>query len=96
MSPWHRRVSTAFFRSSVSFFQESLTGCGEEIDDKKGESYQIEGIYTKRLKKRSHNIQPSKILPIFLANTGSGYTLQPNSLKDWIKFLLNLLRLYSI
>lgn len=96
MSPWHRRVSTAFFRSSISFFREELYGCENNINDSKGESYQIEGIYTKILNQKRSLTKTSKILPIFWANTGSGYRLRPFLIKDTFKQFLNKLWFYSL
>lgn len=96
MSPWHRRVSTAFFRVSKTVFQNHLSGVTSEIDDNQGEDFQIEWVYTRKVKNIRERISAPQKLPIFLANTGSGYKLRPNILKDSLKDILSSLWFYSV
>lgn len=96
MSPWERRCSTAFFACSTDFFQTYLWWCGHNIDDKKWEMHQIEWVYYTILKHTKKYIQSFPILPIFSAHTWSGYTLTPNTIKDYIKKICNVLGLYTI
>lgn len=94
MIPWEKRCSTAFFKINISLFNQYLKGCAEEVNDSKGVDYQLEGVYYRRL--QPLNLASWIQLPIFEAETGSGYSLKSNILKDNLKQLLNFLWCYRL
>lgn len=94
MVPREKRCSTAFFSVNTSAFEKYLFGCGNEVDDSRWPEYQLEGVYYRRLMQLKPWV--FKTLPIFKAETGSGYKLKPNYLKDQLKQILNLLWFYHL
>lgn len=96
ISPWDTRCSTAFFRSSKLFFEKVIMNSGDEVDDTMWDDFQLEWIYKKRLQKYRNEFISTRVLPIFEANTWSGYLLRKNLIRDFIKKLLNYLWLYNL
>lgn len=94
MIPWEKRCSTAFFKINITIFNQYLKGCAEEVNDEKWADHQLEGVYYRRL--QSLNLPSWEKVPIFEAQTGSGYHLKSNILKDNLKQLLNLLWCYRL
>lgn len=96
ISPLDKRCSTAFFKCSKTFFVDVLWWCWDEVNDSLWEDFQLEWIYYKRISKVKQSTVNFSTMPIFSANTWSGYILRPNIFKDWLKQFCNILWLYKI